>query len=669
MTRTRNRRTTFRPRLAALEARACPSCTASFDPLTHVLTITGTPASDVCTVSTLNGEIQLDYQTIPTPVTPTVNNTDLIQIQTGDSNDLITIDLGGGVFAPGATPEASGLSEIEFEIDSGATSQDNFILRGTLGNDDFSFGLRNGLAQVNLDADDDVDIVANAAPLEFRAYGSRGDDRISAAGDPVVGDPFQAIGLFGEGDNDILIGGEGIFNTFVGGPGDDLMIGGKTLDRYFFTGGGLGSDTIIDLSDGNNDTLIFTDTDGSGIGDFIGPVNVNLSLTALQVVNPGNLTLTLAVQDCVDHVIGSIYDDVITGNAWGNILFGGFNLNGQSGNDILTGLAGNDILHGNEGDDILDGSTGNDVLDCGDGNDVGFGGSGDDQIDGGTGDDLLFGDTLLSVGNEGGDDVIHGGAGNDELHGQGGNDDLSGDAGTDALFGEAGFDHLDGGAGDDALSGGTSGDVLLGQAGDDQLSGQGGRDELDGGPGVDLLHGGLDNDLVAGGDGDDQLFGDAGADALHGDGDDDQLYGGPGPDQLDGDAGHDLLHGDGENDVLRGGTGDDLLYGDPGNDLLFGQTGDDILHGGANDDILFGDVGDDQLFGDTGNDNLNGGDGADELHGGQGNDIVNGGGMDGALDLLKGDIGQDVFYFWGGLELLLSDFSGSDVLGGFSPVP
>src|SRR5262245_19393248 len=159
MTRTRNRQTNFRPRLDDLEARTCPVCTAFFDPGTHVLSITGTPGSDVCTVSALNGDILLDGQ--PILFNPTVTNTDLIRIATGDSNDLITIDMTNGVFGPGFTQEASGLSEIEFVIDSGGNSQDNFVLRGTSGNDDFSFGLINGRAQVNLDSDDDVDITAN----------------------------------------------------------------------------------------------------------------------------------------------------------------------------------------------------------------------------------------------------------------------------------------------------------------------------------------------------------------------------------------------------------------------------------------------------------------------------------------------------------------------------
>lgn len=88
---------------------------------------------------------------------------------------------------------------------------------------------------------------------------------------------------------------------------------------------------------------------------------------------------------------------------------------------------------------------------------------------------------------------------------------------------------------------------------------------------------------------------------------------------------------------------------------------------GANDDLLFGDIGNDNLFGDTGNDNLTGNDGADVLHGDQGNDVLNGGGMDGDIDLLVGGIGQDVFFFWGTIEWLLSDFSGPDVLGSFSP--
>jgi Ca2+-binding RTX toxin-like protein len=248
-----------------------------------------------------------------------------------------------------------------------------------------------------------------------------------------------AVGLYGDNGNDILLGGEGLFNSFFGGPGDDIMVGGKTIDRYFFAGGNLGSDIIRDVADGNNDTLIFSDIDGSVGGNFVGPVHVNLSLTTPQVVNPGNLTLTL-VNFGVDHVIGSVYDDYIVGNDhFQSILFGGHDLTGASGNDVLIGQGGDDWLYGEGGNDWLFGNGGNDHLWGGAGHDILAGGVGDDWMYGEAGVDLLYGD--------GGNDQLYGGADRDFLYGQAGNDYLNGgdpgkpeDGALDIVFGGPGAD-------------------------------------------------------------------------------------------------------------------------------------------------------------------------------------------------------------------------------------
>jgi Ca2+-binding RTX toxin-like protein len=430
---TNGRRFGFRPCLEALEARLAPAFSALFDPAAHVLSITGTAFPEIGHIGRdLAGNILLDNN----PTGATVSNTDTILINSGGSQDFIQIDMANGLFGPGFTPEASGQSEIEINIDNGGMADDLFIYGQNVA-DNISAGTTGGNILVNLNGDGDADIVNNGV-AGLGLFGQDGNDILSGAGSSVVGDPVP-VGLWGGGGNDITLGGEGIFNSHFGGPGDDIMVGGKTIDRYFFVGGNLGSDIIRDLADGNNDTLIFSDTDGSLGANFIGPVTVNLSLTTPQVVNPGNLTLTL-VNFGVDHVIGSIYDDfIIANNQFQSILLGGHDLTGASGNDVLIGQGGNDWLYGENGDDRLLGNGGSDHL---------FGGAGHDRLSGGAGDDIMFGEAGVDLlFGDGGNDEMYGGADRDFLYGGFGNDFLNGgdpgapeDGALDIVFGGPGAD-------------------------------------------------------------------------------------------------------------------------------------------------------------------------------------------------------------------------------------
>ena len=76
--------------------------------------------------------------------------------------------------------------------------------------------------------------------------------------------------------------------------------------------------------------------------------------------------------DDIENVVGSRFDDVLTGNEEAN---------------TLQGLAGADELNGDEGDDTLSGGEGDDVLDGGDEDDTLEGGPGADTLIGGTGVD------------------------------------------------------------------------------------------------------------------------------------------------------------------------------------------------------------------------------------------------------------------------------------------
>lgn len=245
-------------------------------------------------------------------------------------------------------------------------------------------------------------------------YGDEGNDILfgGAGDDSLYG---------GEGD-DALYGGEGI-NWLEGNAGDDHLYSGASRDSLF---GGIGNDTLYALSSGitygnrleggeghdlliasegrdtliggdGNDTLIggvnSRDLQGGagddhivvgGKGEAWIPVKVNggedfdivdysLSLSGVAI----NLTQSATGFNGYDRdsyasyneltsiegVIGSIYDDTLTGDAQANILYGG------AGNDTIEGGAGNDTLSGDAGNDTLRGGAGNDTFIWADGPD------------------------------------------------------------------------------------------------------------------------------------------------------------------------------------------------------------------------------------------------------------------------------------------------------------
>lgn len=173
--------------------------------------------------------------------------------------------------------------------------------------------------------------------------GGGGDDSLSgAAGNDAL------VGLAG---NDTLVGGQDS-DALFGGADDDSLAGGTGDDFYFFEAEPQGSDTVDETGGGSaieTDFLSFSDADVA--------VTIDLSSTSAQSWGDGTITLTSATS--IEGVIGSAFNDSITGNSRDNVLGGGF------GNDTISGGDGRDILSGDDGFDSLTGGNGSDLLNAG----------------------------------------------------------------------------------------------------------------------------------------------------------------------------------------------------------------------------------------------------------------------------------------------------------------
>ncbi len=158
------------------------------------------------------------------------------------------------------------------------------------------------------------------------------------------------------------------------------------------------------------------------------------------------------------------------------------------------------------------------------------------------------------------------------------------------------------------------------------------------------------NDSLQGSIGEDRLFGDVHTLRVDYVGGDDHLEGGSGADWLYGDSLH--LHDRvrAGNDRLDGGVGDDRLYGDGRKLHQNTRAGHDELDGGAGDDVLFGDANYMHDRAVGGDDVLRGGDGDDTL-------IGDGNHMDSRTragdDVLIGGAGNDGI--WGDARYLTSE--------------
>jgi len=331
--------------------------------------------------------------------------------------------------------------------------------------------------------------------------------------------------VIGSAFADVILG-TATGNTLTGGAGNDSIDGRGGND---WITPGAGNDTV----DGGAGTDMVSFDDARA--------RVEVDLTTGRATS-GTETDTLRG---IENVTGSIFGDLIIGDAGAN---------------LLRGMGDYDWFVGSDGNDTIDGGTGRDTISY-------AASTGGVTVDLGAGRGLAGqaeGDRYISIERATGSsfaDIFYGSADEDEFRGLGGND---------WFVGSFGRDRYDGGSGLDTVAytqapGGVEASLLLGRG----SAGQAVRD----------LYTSIEN--LTGSSFADTLTGDHGANVLRGMAGNDSIYGNGGGDVLDGGGGHDTLDGGPGNDSLTGGAGNDLLIGGAGYDHAYydGPMADYIIRG------------------------------------------------------------------------------------------
>lgn len=392
----------------------------------------------------------------------------------------------------------------------------------------------------------------------------------------------------GNPEGNILLGKEHN-DTLYGGDGDDTLSGGAGVDEFY---GGRDIDTVN-----------YSIDDGEGATQ-----GVDVDLVREIMINRSTGQVEDNVFESIENLVGTKYNDRLTGDGVGNFLAG------VGGNDYLDGAAGKDTLFGGDGNDTIYGGSEDDLISAGIGVDDIYGGAGVDtlsyQLD--TSEVAGYSSVYIDLQNAFARNIRTSGFVDQDILssienavGSDGNDTVLGSNDNNVLLGAKGNDSISGGRGNDALIGGAGNDTIDGGENDDVISGGAGYDLLRGGNGIDTLHYGIadDEDTFQNGKG---IYLNLSTGSVRSLTSNTQLDEGfSGFENVIGTKYADALYGDGGKNLLDGGDGTDFLWGDFGDDTLIGGSGNDYLAGLENNDLLSGGTGQDTLDGGIGVDTVN----------------------------------------------------------------
>ena len=405
---------------------------------------------------------------------------------------------------------------------------------------------------------------------------------------------------------------------------------------------------------GGNDTISAVYY-GSGI-------TLNLEAGSTNIDKDNFSTVGIAFGVTIENARGSLYADVLLGNAVDNRLYG------YEGADEIRGFDGNDWLYGGF-ESLLDMDNQGDRL---------FGGAGDDRLFGGAGIDLLDGGT--------GADILEGGSGSDTFY----VDDLAdqvietaADGYTDTVISSVTFSFKDqllenltlvgsaavdgtGNGANNVIIGNEGNNILTGAAGNDILSdaGSGDQDQMIGGTGNDTyyINWVTEQAIELVGEGIDTIITALSAFTLDAAFENLQFTNAGGVTGTGNDLDNKITGGDG-NDILDGGKGGDTYWGSRGGDTYYIDSQNDTIwneltyYDGIDEAIIssttsfFGLSGvenytlvgsaDITAYGNELNNTIYGNSGANYINGGRGTDVIHFGGN----DTVQGGDALDTFHF------------------------
>ena len=304
-------------------------------------------------------------------------------------------------------------------------------------------------------------------------HGGEGDNRITG------GSNMDTIN--GNDGDDTISGGAGN-DTLNGGGGDDTIEGGKGADRL--SGGEtddeVRGDTLSYASSGSGRLDVNNGTTRSGVTVSLQDNSVSGGVGTDAAPEGDNRETILGFE----HIIGSRYNDHLTGG---------------NGINVIKGGSGSDWLQGGGGGNHLEGGSGKDRIIAGSDDFLSYEGSGSKvNVDLSDAAERAFTDAEKGLFPELTEDSTENNAVIKVSGGDAAGDiatgffNVIGGRGGDALTGDGQVNILYGRGGNDTLTGNDGNDMLYGEAGNDTLKGGMGNDTLDGGPGADTLDGGSD---------------------------------------------------------------------------------------------------------------------------------------------------------------------------------